>query len=804
MSDSNQSLLKEKSSSDIDLSINSKELKEKDEASDVIAEKQLASPRMSTPSQVGGISPPPKSAAEQPFPLARQSQRADADRILEQFKEGEFVLLTPPSKLLERLAIIEQLGHVPERDGKIKVKLELQGVVYDEKTLEGTVEAVAEEGKDGKVTYKYELKAQIKWRGYWTNMQSPLDRDVPRGTLSKIAAPTGMWFKRYYAWDKVFKGLIYWRNERESQESNKDIRPKRVFKQEQLVKVKIKPSSHRVIEIDYRDQKDQKVTLKLLAPRGRIARKWAAYFSEKINENKKKIAQAAPANQGVADTEDPKYVHDWVKRPLLNKFPPPASEETFKVTKYTGRVVEVSMRIISIDSCQFSEGTYKVQFLLFMLWSPEDGLVKDWHDIEKQAKDLKDFANKGWEEFRDIEGKRDLLWKRYWNAETQISLTNMVESSSPDLVENARPKLIQIPNVKLLGNAPQNPDWTVLSVRPISATISQDWVLQGFPFDTQVLRLVFRPVESIDQVFIRPTSSKIFGTVMSPYVALAIPEWIPHQPRLHTSVDYFSLNRVYSTLVVGMPMRRNPSFHMWNTLFITFILQILSFTCYFIEVEDLGDRLGVTLTLLLTSTAFKLSMASSIPSVAYLTLADSFWIQAGGENLIKNQHWNGVQADNFDTIIFAVFLLWLLYLMWFVKTCYGYWQEGKDILQGFQLNDSTTKNYLYKNDSYKDEEKSDKITQARKERALCCCRRSGGTDQDEDQTITPGRVERLNKPRRWYNVPDPDMPWFMDWDAHQKPPDFQPNALQALRARTNQLLKQRSQGTLSNLKVKPK
>jgi heme/copper-type cytochrome/quinol oxidase subunit 2 len=50
----------------------------------------------------------------------------------------------------------------------------------------------------------------------------------------------------------------------------------------------------------------------------------------------------------------------------------------------------------------------------------------------------------------------------------------------------------------------------------------------------------------------------------------------------------------------------------------------LSFTAFAIPREDLGDRMSIVLTLLLTAVAFKLVIADSLPKVSYFTALDTY------------------------------------------------------------------------------------------------------------------------------------------------------------------------------------
>lgn len=55
-------------------------------------------------------------------------------------------------------------------------------------------------------------------------------------------------------------------------------------------------------------------------------------------------------------------------------------------------------------------------------------------------------------------------------------------------------------------------------------------------------------------------------------------------------------------------------------LFLQFLIDMLSFCSFSVDVSEPSDRLSVTLTLLLTAVAFKFVVSQSLPTISYLTL----------------------------------------------------------------------------------------------------------------------------------------------------------------------------------------
>ena len=61
------------------------------------------------------------------------------------------------------------------------------------------------------------------------------------------------------------------------------------------------------------------------------------------------------------------------------------------------------------------------------------------------------------------------------------------------------------------------------------------------------------------------------------------------------------------------------------SLLFQFLIDLLSFCSFSVEISSPSDRLSVTLTLLLTAVAFKFVVSQSLPTISYLTLLVSWF-----------------------------------------------------------------------------------------------------------------------------------------------------------------------------------
>jgi hypothetical protein len=84
--------------------------------------------------------------------------------------------------------------------------------------------------------------------------------------------------------------------------------------------------------------------------------------------------------------------------------------------------------------------------------------------------------------------------------------------------------------------------------------------------------------------------------------------------------------RVYPVLNVSVVVRRWPSYFLWNVGLPILVISLLSFSAFAIPAADIADRLGVSLTLLLTIMAFKYVITDRLPNFNNLTYVDHYML----------------------------------------------------------------------------------------------------------------------------------------------------------------------------------
>ena len=84
-----------------------------------------------------------------------------------------------------------------------------------------------------------------------------------------------------------------------------------------------------------------------------------------------------------------------------------------------------------------------------------------------------------------------------------------------------------------------------------------------------------------------------------------------------------SSNR-YPQYEFRMNVRRQYKFYIYNVFLVMFLITALTFGSFAVEADATGDRIQISLTLLLTSVAFKYHVQQFVPTVSYLTLIDKY------------------------------------------------------------------------------------------------------------------------------------------------------------------------------------
>ena len=84
----------------------------------------------------------------------------------------------------------------------------------------------------------------------------------------------------------------------------------------------------------------------------------------------------------------------------------------------------------------------------------------------------------------------------------------------------------------------------------------------------------------------------------------------------------------YTTLSINCLLERKFQFFFFNFIIPIFLLGLLQMISFLLPAEDLGGRMNITILVILTTVAFRFSMAAYLPISAYLTMLDRYMLSS--------------------------------------------------------------------------------------------------------------------------------------------------------------------------------
>ncbi|HEY7411785.1 MAG TPA: hypothetical protein VII13_13640 [Vicinamibacteria bacterium] len=172
-------------------------------------------------------------------------------------------------------------------------------------------------------------------------------------------------------------------------------------------------------------------------------------------------------------------------------------------------------------------------------------------------------------------------------------------------------------------------DGRCIRARRFRSTLATPLNLRMFPFDRQTLTLgvseswLFASMLRYgDQPFLQGVDDSVYGQLS---------QWeVGHDMRYTRKSRVFKWEQgvwgdavpIYEYATFSIPIRRHTTFHLTKFFLPLFIIVLVAMTVFWVDPEDLASQVGIGVTCLLAAIAFQLAQASTLPEVAYLTLAD--------------------------------------------------------------------------------------------------------------------------------------------------------------------------------------
>ncbi|CAE8682487.1 unnamed protein product [Polarella glacialis] len=293
-------------------------------------------------------------------------------------------------------------------------------------------------------------------------------------------------------------------------------------------------------------------------------------------------------------------------------------------------LVGLSMsRLSTIDA---TSGTFETKFI-FRIWFVEPGL-----------RGREAIAHGAWESWQDDYPHRPAVDALSFANSKDVT----VEVSSAALVHKIG--MASVPGLVKLNL------W-------VTGTFTQTFSMERFPYDSHFLSIHFRSYFGSKDYRLEP-----FHDHIDFKFAFQLPDFHVYQPPLASVSNASELvggdGSTKHRVVIAVAVQRKAFSHELNIICMLVFINLVAFTSFLMD--SLADKMSVTLTLLLTTVAFKLVVADKLPPVSYLTTMDLYMISSFaflGLVILENVLY-GV-ANEQPVFVNAVIVSWALFQLAF-------------------------------------------------------------------------------------------------------------------------------------------
>ena len=224
------------------------------------------------------------------------------------------------------------------------------------------------------------------------------------------------------------------------------------------------------------------------------------------------------------------------------------------------------------------------------------------------------------------------LWMRWKNPNIDPSTT--LESMNSEGTQNTTSSTSGGLEGESLYDAPLDmPDGSKYQVMRYQGVFSRKMSLEKYPFDTQVLEMVFedRRSDSSEIQFVPdkdPISVNDSGSMSIPGYRLGTPSLkvVPHKYPTNFGDLTSNPDTPYSRIIFALPVTRDVLPYLVKIVLPIFIVVLITSLIYMLPARLEEARAGIGVTAMLTIVALQWTSDASLPSVEYLTLLDVVYI----------------------------------------------------------------------------------------------------------------------------------------------------------------------------------
>ncbi|HEV3341714.1 MAG TPA: hypothetical protein VG125_15210 [Pirellulales bacterium] len=247
--------------------------------------------------------------------------------------------------------------------------------------------------------------------------------------------------------------------------------------------------------------------------------------------------------------------------------------------------VTMSVDLLEVSQIQDHEEKFEIEFYLFITWKDERLAFE---------------ADEGHK-------KRIVPADQIWTPEPELA------DDLDVTVQNGR-------------NAHIHPDGTVMWRQYYRGTLSSNFDLHEFPFDSHRLEIhVEANAGEIDDIVYVAGGCQIHEEQASEAYHVVPHGW--ELVDLSTAADeakYPRLGETFSRFVCRIGVKRDPHFYWWAIVLPLLPIVATSWSVFWMDPKEFSSQVGVGVTAMLTVVAYRITIDSSLPPLSYMTRMDYF------------------------------------------------------------------------------------------------------------------------------------------------------------------------------------
>eukprot|EP01083_Nonionella_stella_P108189 314368_1 len=292
------------------------------------------------------------------------------------------------------------------------------------------------------------------------------------------------------------------------------------------------------------------------------------------------------------------------------------------------RKVFISLKVKRVSAVDNIAETFRMRFHIYFNWLPTEEDYKSLYKAQKESKETND-------------PQLLLEWEPRWYP--HLDFQNMIEQHTNHweiYPEEGRFRIQKFKDfAQRKGTKVTDGTFDCTEAAFIRAklecemTFAEELELQSFPFDCQDLSCIIheRTTTGVKAIFLPELRKPQFGSIDPRYSV--IDEW-----DLETAVLEFGdadsrasrASTTYAMIVLRLKVKRRWKVFVISIWFLMACITTLALTAFSLGPEDLGSRLNLLITLILTAVAFSYVVFDALPNVPYLTFMDKYILSSYG------------------------------------------------------------------------------------------------------------------------------------------------------------------------------